>query len=411
MRYRVSKHTKKLEGRIILPSSKSISNRLLIMQALGKEPFAIHRLSDSEDTRVLQEALASNLPVVDIGHAGTAMRFSTAYFSLMDNPKTITGSPRMKQRPIAKLVDALRGLGAGIEYLENEGFPPVKTTGHPPTGSIIEIDGSISSQYITALLLIAPCLPNGLEVRLLNEVISASYIRLTLELMAYMGIEYTWKDNLVTIAPCEYQGKDITVEADWSGASYWYQAAALSSKCDLVIEGLQANSMQGDSKIAGLFEKLGVFTSYGHNEIRIWKESREHVFFEFDFIENPDMVQTFAATLVMLDIPFVFHGTQSLRIKETDRIAALQAELAKFGANLEYKEEGTLSWDGKKGQIMEAPKVINTYDDHRMALAFAPLATREPICILDPSVVKKSYGSFWSDLKSTGFSIREIKEN
>ncbi len=376
------------------------------MRALANNSFQINNLSESEDTLTLEKALAGKSSVINVGHAGTAMRFSTAFFALQEGEWIITGSERMKNRPIGELVDALNLLGADIKYLEKKGYPPLKIKGKKLTGNKIEIDGSISSQFITALLLIAPATEHGLEIVLKNKIISASYIRLTLNLMKYMGKDCKWENNIITVPAGLYQGKDITVEADWSGASYWYEIVALADKANLMVHGLQENSLQGDAAIAGLFERTGIQTIYLENKINLVKSTTTCNFFEHDFLDNPDMVQTFAVVMVLKNIPFKFYGTQSLRIKETDRIAALQNEMKKFGANLTYSEDGILSWDGIKEQPIRGIKSIPTYQDHRMALAFSPVAMVEKsIIIQEPGVVIKSYPNFWEDLKKVGFTV------
>lgn len=405
MQYKISRTNRIVEGNLKVPASKSISNRLLIIQALCPEKFEIKNLSDSEDTKVLLKALQSNSEIADIGHAGTSMRFLTAFFASHQGEKILTGSSRMKERPIGKLVDALLALGADIEYLENHGFPPLKIRGKQLKGGSVSIDSSVSSQFISALLLSAPSFEQGLELQLENKVISSSYIEMTLKMMEHAGVFTEKKENSIIVRPNQYKAKDIVVEGDWSGVSYWYEIAALAEKAEIFIDSLQEKSVQGDSFCANIFKKLAINTEYTPRGIRIYKEGKLPKRFDFDFIENPDLVQTLAVTCVMLNIPFCFKGTQSLRIKETDRICALQNELAKFGATLTYKD-GTLEWDGTKSKSSENIKVISTYHDHRMALAFAPISLiKKEIIIDDPEVVIKSYPSFWNDLKNIGFVI------
>lgn len=410
MIYQVSGKENILKGKINLPASKSISNRVLIINALIFSPYPIRNLSDSDDTVVLNKALNSNDNRFDIGHAGTAMRFLTAFLSKIVGEWVVTGSERMQQRPIRILVDALIELGARIEYLKNEGFPPLKILGSNLTGKTLELDGSISSQYITALLLIAPTIQNGLTLKLKGEITSRSYIELTLKLMAKFGIHYEWNGNEIRVPEQNYLPVDFKVEADWSGASYWYELLALSKSGEIFLENLELDSLQGDSALAGWFEQFGIHSIQEDEGVLITKkEDTKPDHLKLDLIENPDLAQTFACLCVAKKVPFHFSGLKTLRIKETDRIAALQNELAKFGAVIEEPSPGELEWDGKiePSIVLENP-LIATYHDHRMALAFAPLAAAGfKLRIDDPLVVTKSYPGFWEDFKSTGFEIRE----
>ncbi len=411
MNYKVRKINKAISGQLTVPASKSIANRLLIIQTLSGKSFKIDNLSTSDDTKVLFKALTSNEHLVDIGHAGTAMRFACAYFSNSKTVKRLTGSERMKNRPIGSLVDALKSLGADIEYTEREGYPPLLINGKPLKGGNVSIDSSVSSQFISALLMIAPTFKEGLDLRLDNDVISSSYIQMTIDIMKYMGVEVVSEENRLKVAPQKYIGKDIFVEGDWSGVSYWYQMAAFAENPEIFIKTLQKESFQGDAAVAEVFKPFGIQTDFFPDGIRITKKAIKPDFFQFDFVENPDLVQTLAVTCVMLDIPFKFEGTQTLRIKETDRIAALQNELAKFGASLKYADNGILIWDGKKNKVESKSFTIPTYHDHRMALAFAPIALLGyDMIIEEPNVVNKSYPEFWNDLKLFGFDISEHRE-
>ena len=412
MKLSISKADKTIAGTIRLPSSKSISNRVLIINALSYSPYTIGNLSDSDDTKVLDAVLNANHNHFDIGHAGTAMRFLTAFLSKVMGEWTLTGSNRMKQRPIGILVDALRKLGALIEYTNNEGFPPLKITGTALKGGTIELDGSVSSQYISALLMIAPTVQNGLTLRLLNQVTSRPYIELTLKLMERFGIHYSWKGNEIRIDEQSFRPVQFTVEADWTGASYWYAMAALADDCNLLLEGLQLQSLQGDAFQSEWFEKyFGVRSMQEMNGVRLTKSDVSKINrLELDFIENPDIAQTFTVLCVCKGLPFHFKGLHTLKIKETDRILALQTELAKFGAKLTEPAHGELTWDGSIDQaLIQSPLSISTYHDHRMALAFTPAAlTLSEITIEDPMVITKSYPAFYDDLKKTGFGIKEI---
>ncbi len=389
-----------------LPASKSISNRLLIIRALSENNFEIKNISDSDDTNVMLKAFSENKEIVDIHHAGTSMRFLTAYFAAIGQKKTITGSDRMKNRPIKELVNALNQLGANITYAEKEGYPPVITSGKPLAGSHITINGSISSQYITALLLIAPVLPIGLTIDITGKLMSSSYVALTLGLMKQFGVNATWEGNSIYVPHQSYKGTEASVEGDWSGASYWYEISALSNNADITIQGLTENSLQGDAALAKIYTKLGVTTTYEKNAVRLTKCAVTSERFEYDFINNPDSVQTAVVTLCLLGIPFTIKGAETLRIKETDRIAALQVEMKKLGFVIDEPRPGTLSWDG---QTCEPQKqiAIDTYNDHRMALAFAPAALRfKNITINDAMVVTKSYPKYWEHLKMAGFEIK-----
>lgn len=407
MNYIVNSINKKISGDIELPASKSISNRLLIIKALANHSFNIHNLSDSDDTRVMIEAFRRNEGVVDINHAGTSMRFLTAYYAATEQQKVITGSERMKNRPIRELVNGLNQLGADITYLEKDGYPPLKTSGKSLSGSKIDIDGSISSQFITALLLIAPVMPEGLTITITGKLISSSYVKLTLQLMRQYGIKSTWKNNVIHIAHQTYSGVTCTVESDWSGASYWYQVAALAEEANIIIKGLTSNSLQGDAALIELFEKLGIRSNFVNNAVLLRKEPNTLRFFEFDFINNPDLVQTFVVTLCLMDVPFKISGADTLRIKETDRIAALQTEMLKMGFKITETAPGILEWNGKKDEPLKHI-AIDTYKDHRMALAFAPAALKmNTIIINDAMVVTKSYPTFWDHLAMVGFDIKE----
>jgi len=409
MHLTISKTDKSLKGEVKLPSSKSISNRILIINALSYSPYEIGNLSDSDDTKVLDAVLNSNTNTFDIGHAGTAMRFLTAFLSKVMGEWTLTGSERMKQRPVGILVDALRKLGAVIEYAEKEGFPPIKITGTALKGGTLELDGSVSSQYISALLMIAPAIQGGLRLKLLNQITSRPYIDLTLNLMKLFGIRYSWEGNEIVVEEQSYKPIPYSVEADWSGASYWYALAALSEHCDLLLEGLQLESLQGDSAQAEWFrDYFGIQSAQESKGVRLTRTDvpgREKLM--LDFIENPDIAQTFVVLCVCKGFSFHFKGLHTLKIKETDRITALKTELAKLGAILTEPLPGELAWDGQiNPAFKEQTPLIKTYHDHRMALAFAPAALVLPaIRIEDPMVITKSYPSFYDDLRKARFDL------
>ncbi|VAW13070.1 3-phosphoshikimate 1-carboxyvinyltransferase [hydrothermal vent metagenome] len=410
MKYQLSAPINKIESSIKLPSSKSISNRVLIINSLSNSFSPARNLSDSDDTKIMERVLNSNSSKFDIGHAGTAMRFLTAFLSKIAGQWEITGSQRMKQRPIGILVDTLRKLGAKIEYIENEGYPPLRIWGSHLKGGVIELDGSVSSQYITALLLIAPTLEGGLTLKLKNKITSRSYIELTLKLMAKFGIRHSWEGNEIRVEEQDYLPVDFSVEADWSGASYWYQIAALCDEAEIQLENLELPSIQGDAAIAKWFEAFGVISKKSENGILLIKKGgQQPQHLSLNFTDNPDMAQTMAVLNVAKKVPFHFSGLETLKIKETNRIAALQNELAKFGATLTEPSHGELAWDGtiNESGIQKNP-VIDTYNDHRMAMAFAPMALAGySLQIAEPLVVTKSYTKYWYDLQQVGFSIKE----
>ena len=383
---------------ISLPASKSISNRALILDALSYSSYEIENLSDCDDTRVTINALDSNDTTFDIGAAGTAMRFLTAFLSKTVGEWVITGSERMKQRPIKLLVDALNSLGARIEYVEKEGFPPLRIFGSALMGGEIQLKGNVSSQYISALMMIAPTMQNGLKIILDGKIISKPYINMTLQMMREYGVEVEFVDNVISIEPQEYEPIPYLVESDWSAASYWYEILALAGKGEVYLEGLQANSYQGDSKVAELFEQLGVKSNYMPDGVLISANHQSVAKMEYDFTDQPDLAQTFVVTCCLKEIPFNFSGLESLKIKETDRIAALINEMQKLGYILNEPAEGMLAWNGERCEPASTISIA-TYDDHRMAMAFAPAALKFPIIIEHPEVVSKSYPGFWEDIE------------
>lgn len=398
----------KIATSIQLPSSKSICNRALIIWALSKGCKSIDNLSDCDDTRVMVRALENMPDTIDIMAAGTAMRFLTAFLSVTEGEHTITGTERMRQRPIKILVDALRSIGADIEYTENEGFPPLKIKGTRLEGKEITLPGDVSSQYISALMMIGPILKNGLKLKLTGNIISRPYINLTIEIMKEFGGKAEWeKDNVIVIHPQNYKPVPYYVESDWSAASYWYEIAALSEDACIELPGLFEKSFQGDSKVAELFEQLGVKTEYADKHITLSKSRNITERLEYDFVNQPDLAQTFVVTCCMLEIPFRFSGLQSLKIKETDRMAALMNEMKKLGYVISESEGSILEWNGERCESETTP-AIDTYEDHRMAMAFAPAALKlKNIRINNPQVVSKSYPGFWNDLTKAGFNIME----
>lgn len=388
------------EQTVYLPSSKSISNRALIISALSGDNVCrkIKNLAKCDDTDVLVAALRMENAHFDIGAAGTAMRFLTAYLCIHEGEWTITGSERMRQRPIHILVEALRELGAEIDYLGNDGFPPLRIKGRQMQGGEITIDGSVSSQYISALLMIAPCMDNGLVLHLKGNVTSQPYIRMTLEIMSVYGVKSRWDEceNTIRIGRQNYRTVDFTVEADWSASSYWYEMVAMSG-VKVFMPNLYEKSLQGDSAIADLFKPMGVETTFTGDGVEIHKVGEGSEAVSYSCVDTPDLAQTIVATCCALDKRFDIKGLHTLKIKETDRIAALIKECGKLGYCLEESEDDGLSYAGRKEE-RKKDILISTYKDHRMAMSFAPLAIKlGTIRIEDPMVVTKSYPTFWSD--------------
>ena len=401
-----------INAQIMLPASKSISNRALIINALANGTHPLENLSDCDDTQVMLRALqAQPGETIDIMAAGTAMRFLTAYLSVIPGDRIITGTQRMKQRPIGILVDALRELGANIEYVEKEGFPPLRIQGTTLTKSHISLPGNISSQYISALLMIAPTLKNGLQVTLTGDIISRPYIDLTLQLMKDFGAQASWlNDHELKVEPQPYRSTPYYIEGDWSATSYWHEIVALSKDATITLPSLFRKSYQGDSKMADQFAQLGARTSYKENGITILKpkmvDISQAIHVNLDFTNQPDLAQTFVVTCALQNITFRFTGLQTLKIKETDRIAALICEMKKLGYVLHEAEDSILYWDGERCE--RSGEAIDTYEDHRMAMAFAPAClVMDNICINNPQVVSKSYPRYWDDLKAAGFIIKE----
>ena len=380
-----------------------------IINALGNGTHHPENLSDCDDTRVMIRALNDDKETIDIMAAGTAMRFLTAYLSVTPGTRIITGTERMQQRPIQVLVNALRELGADIEYVANDGFPPLRITGRELRKDTISLPGNVSSQYISALLMVAPVLTNGLTIRLTGDIISRPYINLTLQLMNDFGVRAEWTDDhRLKVEPQAYHSTPFYVESDWSAASYWYQIVALSKEAEVTLPGLFKDSYQGDSQVAGIFRSLGVETIYKDKAVILKKNGKSVERLDYNFINQPDLAQTFVVTCALLNIPFRFSGLQSLKIKETDRMAALITEMRKLGYILHETDGSVLSWEGERCTTEEHP-AIDTYEDHRMAMAFAPTCLALPeILINNPQVVSKSYPRYWEDLRQAGFIIKEV---
>ena len=422
MKYKL-KAPKNIAADIMLPASKSISNRALIVQALTPGCPLPDNLSDCDDTTAMLDALNGNdndndNANVDIGAAGTAMRFLTAYYAVTEGEHWLTGTERMRQRPIGLLVDALRHLGAEIAYDGAEGFPPLHIKGKKIDGGYIEMPGNISSQYVSALLMIGPTLKKGLTLRLTGDIVSKPYIDLTLGVMGNYGAEAAWTDvDTLSVVPHGYKPAPFFIESDWSAASYWYEAMALSGDAgsEVRLQGLSDGSRQGDAVVRYIFSTLGVRTVFNPSSdkkdsaITLSLHDRLMPRIDIDFTSSPDLAQTLVATCIGLEIPFHFTGLESLRIKETDRTRALQNECGKLGFVLEAAGNGELSWNGTRKEVTST--IIDTYDDHRMAMAMAPLCHKfEGLTINHPEVVSKSYPHFWDDMKKAGYEIEELND-
>ena len=415
MTYQLSKPNRSLTGTITLDGSKSIANRVLIIQALCAEAFSIEKIAGSRDTETLQRLLNSKDETLDTGAAGTTFRFLTAYLALQKGTQILTGSDRMKQRPIGVLVEALRGLGAQIEYVEQEGYPPLRI-GEPKQvrGGALSISAGTSSQYISALLLIAPTLPEGLQLTLEGTIVSRPYIEMTLNIMRYFGAEVTWTEQTIKVAPGAYRGRPFTVEADWSAASYYYAMAAFGEEVDLQLNGLYRDSVQGDAVVADIMRAFGIETEYNDTGIRLTRSGREKRALDQDFLTCPDLAQTVAVACAGTGKSGMFTGLETLRIKETDRIAALQNELAKVQVWLSQLPAKFTGDPSREYFMIEGNATFTdtptfaTYEDHRMAMAFAPLAMLHPVAIEEPEVVVKSYPEYWNDLRQLGYVVTPV---
>ena len=397
-----------------LPASKSISNRALIIHALSGGSTLPENLSDCDDTSVIIEALRTMPEEINIKAAGTAMRFMTAYLSVTPGTHILTGTERMKHRPIGILVDALRTLGANIEYIGEEGYPPIRITGSTLKGGLLEIHGNVSSQYISALLMIGPMLKDGLTLRLIDHIISRPYIDLTLWMMGEFGAEAEWTSaDTITVSPKPYKSRDYFIENDWSGASYWYEILALNDdpESEIRLTGLMDGSKQGDSITRYIFSLLGVKTKLQSKKagipqtITLKKNGHCVPKLEYDFVNCPDLAQTFVVACAAMNIPFHFTGLSTLKIKETDRIEALKTEMRKLGYVVKDIDGSELLWDGERCEP-SLEQGIDTYEDHRMALAFAPYAMKHNgLVINNPQVVTKSYPHYWDHLRQAGFKV------
>lgn len=410
MNYRIIA-PRRIEGEIDLPASKSISNRVLLLNALCATPGRLSNLAQCDDTDAVLSALAQpDASEVNIGAAGTAMRFLTAYFATREGREVvIDGTERMRQRPIGVLVDALRQLGADIEYVEAEGYPPLKITGTRLHGGALTVSGSVSSQYITAILLIAPVI-GGITLTIEGEIMSRPYIDMTLALMARYGVKAEWRENVIHVPAGEYTALDFTVEADWSAASYWWAMQAIVPQSRITLKGLEPQSLQGDSRIAELMSQMGVTGNWCGRYLDLRSNGGMGCCCSTfaDLSGTPDIAQTLVVMLCLMGRPFRITGLRTLRIKETDRLEALRTELRKLGYVVKVEGDDAISWH-LETTAAEASPHICTYHDHRMAMAFAPAAIRFPGLIIDDAqVVSKSYPLFWEHLRQAGFKIEEV---
>ncbi|WP_185851770.1 3-phosphoshikimate 1-carboxyvinyltransferase [Blattabacterium cuenoti] len=401
-----------LYGSISITGSKSISNRLLILKAIYPNDIHIENLSNCQDTEILKKNLNDHIisnSLIDIHHAGTAMRFLTSYFSIQEGKKVIlTGSNRMKERPISVLVDALKKLGSEIYYLEKVGYPPIKIIGKKILGGEIDINAKISSQYISSLMLIASKFDIGLKISLKEEITSIPYIKMTFDLLNQVGIKVSWKNKIIHIFPGKEKVKKcFSIESDWSSASYYYSMAAISKKCNIALKSYTHESLQGDKEVSFIYEKyFGISTIFSKKKIFLNKKSNftPLKFIDLDLNKTPDIAQTLVVTCASLGIKCILKGLETLKIKETDRLQALKNELFKLGIKIHITNSSLEIKDFFSKKINSFIR-IKTYQDHRMAMSFSPLGLCYSLQIEEPDVVDKSYPDFWKDLKHLGFSI------
>ncbi|NER12501.1 3-phosphoshikimate 1-carboxyvinyltransferase [Leptobacterium flavescens] len=398
-----------IDQTVRITGSKSESNRLLLLQALYPE-ISIENVSNSDDSVLMRKALETKgNATVDIHHAGTAMRFLTSYFAVQEGREVVlTGSQRMKERPIKILVDALRQLGADITYQENEGYPPLLIKGKKLDRNEVSMSANVSSQYLSSLLLIAPRLSKGMTLDLQGEITSRPYLLMTLNLLSQLGVKSDFNGNTIRVYPAENaEAKTMVVESDWSSASYFYSLAALSDTARIELSSYREDSLQGDSALAGIYTKLGVTTRFEENSVVLTKNKEAVISdtLELDLVSSPDIAQTIVVSCFGLGIACHLTGLHTLKIKETDRLEALKTELSKLGAEIEVTDHSlSLKASGKINENI----AIDTYHDHRMAMAFAPLALRIPLIINDAGVVSKSYPDFWKDLEQLGIENEEL---
>jgi 3-phosphoshikimate 1-carboxyvinyltransferase len=404
---KISHPTKKINARIRIPGSKSESNRALILNALTGNRLQIEGLSTARDTQRLIQLLNSDAETIDVLDAGTSMRFLTAYYCAANQHKIITGTARMQQRPIAPLVTALQELGFDIRYLGQEGFPPLEIVPVNMDNIAHEafIEGNVSSQFITALLLIAPFLPKGINLKFTTGLTSKPYIEMTLKMLTHFGVEHHWAHHAISIQNTKLNDRAYEVSADWSSASYWYSIAFLADEAEIFLEGLRNDWSQGDQVMADWMKRFGVTTEFSTEGALLRKIKVDYPkIIKINFKDNPDLAQTFAGIFAAGGVYGTFSGIESLKIKETDRVAALKSELNKMNIHFEYSD--MYEFYQLKGELHLPTSPIQTYHDHRMAMSFAPLGLLGPIEIENPEVVNKSYPGFWEDLVKAGFKIQ-----
>jgi len=408
MKFKLKHSQETVKGALQITGSKSESNRLLIIESLFKN-LEISNLSNSDDTQVMKKALTSNEVEVDIHHAGTAMRFLTAYFAVQEGRETVlTGSPRMQERPVKLLVEALRSMGADISYERNEGYPPIRIQGKKLQANAVSLQANISSQYISALMLIGASLPEGLTINLEGQVTSTPYILMTLEMLQRSGIQGSFEDNIIRIEACAaVSPKTIPVESDWSSASYFYSLVALSDSAEITISNYKKESLQGDSSLVKLYESLGVKTTFLENSIQLEKDNSVELpkIYRADLTSSPDLAQTIVVSCLGLGIGCELIGLHTLKIKETDRLVALYDELTKFGAHVDITNDSLKLYPCVR---LTENVLVATYNDHRMAMAFAPLALKTNLQIEDAGVVSKSFPDFWEAIENFQIQVEKV---
>ncbi len=406
MKYCIRKKDRILKGEVKLEGSKSITNRVIIIKALCSDNFDIKNYSTSEDSVTLFNLINSEEKVLNAKDGGTTFRFMLAFLAVHEGEVILTGSDRLIDRPIGPLVDALNMLGADIHYLGKRGYPPVLIKGRMLKGNRVDVESGTSSQFVSALLMIAPILRNGLIVRVKGDVVSKPYIEMTLSVMKHFGIRYDWSQSVISLPRQPYTAREYHVESDWSAASYYYEMAALADEVDLKLTGLNRISSQGDAVIARIMEQFGVVTNYVENGIQLTKKSGIRPrYFEYDFRNCPDIAPTLLATCAGLGISARISGVAHLKVKESDRILSMQNELGKLGFGMK-KEDSRWLLSPPSGLSANGEIVFKTYNDHRMAMCLSPLAMlRDEVMIEDPAVVRKSYPNFWDDLKKIGFEV------
>ena len=406
MDYSISHPSKHIQAEINLPPSKSISNRALIIQALCQEKFNLFNLSESSDTTSLIKALENTSKTIDVGDAGTSMRFLSAYLSQKKGDFTLTGSERMKERPIKELVDSLKSLGADIQYLEEEGYPPLKIKGKTLIGGEVSLSANISSQYISALLLIAPTLEKGLIINTENEILSRPYIQMTLDMMNYFGVNSSWENSKIIVKPQDYKPKNLTVEADWSALAFILEVIALSDSAKVIVNGLSNDSWQGDNYALKLFKKLGLNFEFKNKKLHLAKEEVKRGYnFDINLLGTPDLSQAYCSALSGLSLSAEITGLNNLKLKESHRLKALQTELNKIGQDSKYNEDSIKLF---ASELHPPNAIFESHNDHRMAMCLAPLSMLFDITIREIEVVNKSYPHFWEDMKKMGFTISPL---